>query len=49
MKEKTLWSLMSILSLVINLMLIFVLHEGTILFLTVPMMASFMYAAKTEK
>lgn len=49
MKEKTLWTLMSIFSLVLNLMIVFALHEGTVLFLTIPMMASFMYAAKTEK
>lgn len=49
MKEKTLWTLMSIFSIVLNLMLIFMLQEGTMLFLTVPMMCSFMYAAKTEK
>lgn len=49
MKEKTFWTLMSIFSLVLNFMIIFILHEGTILILTIPMMCSFMYAAKTEK
>lgn len=49
MKEKTLWSLLSGIMIVLNLMLIFVLHEGTILPLTIPMMIGFLYAAKTEE
>lgn len=49
MKEKTFWTMLSILSIVLNCVIIFVAHEGTVLFFTVPMMLSFMYAAKTEE
>ena len=49
MKEKTLWSLLSMISIILNVLLIFALHEGTMLFLTIPIMLAFLYAAKTEE
>lgn len=49
MKEKTLFGLLSIISAFLNFMLIFVLHEGTMLFLTIPMLVSFTHYYLTEE
>lgn len=48
MNEKMYWNIAGIAGVIVNLMMMFILHNGILLPLTIPMTISFFYASKRE-